>query len=87
MKIHKYTKSKDYSFSEIYMRWNYTTACCFKYKTQCNECPNQLVCSKFENEDEMHPMKYATMVTFRNIGRKGLDRFNFIVKGVNDVEL
>ena len=60
------------------MQWNFTTACCFKYKTNCEICPNQIVCEKFKKENAIHPVKYATMMTYRNIGTKGLNNFKFI---------
>ena len=78
MEIHKYVKKKDFSGQYIYQRWNYTTACCFKYKTKCVLCPNNIVCEGFKKEGQMHPMKYATMMTYRNIGTKGLNNFKFI---------
>lgn len=62
---------------DLYDRWNFTTACCFKYKTKCVLCPNQLVCKDFKKENEIHPVKLATMLTYANIGKKGLERFKY----------
>ena len=77
MQTHKYAKKKDFSDQYIYQRWNYTTACCYRYKTDCSICPNRIVCGDFKKEDQIHPIKYATMVTLRNVGTEGLERFNF----------
>lgn len=63
-------------FNRIYFRWNYTTACCYKYKTKCAICPNQITCSIVENKIHgMHPIKYAMLKTLENIGLQGIERF------------
>ena len=62
---------KNYGYCRMYMKWNYTTACCFKHKTKCDECPNEIVCEEYKKENEIHPIKYATLMTYRNIGLKG----------------
>lgn len=63
---------------EMYRHWNYTTACCFLHKTKCELCPNEIVCSKINKpvgDYYIHPIKYATLKTYANIGVKGLDKF------------
>ena len=53
-----------------YRHWNYTTACCFKYKGNCLECPNNWVCKQIKgalpNEYGIHPAKYAMLMTYAN---------------------
>lgn len=53
-----------------YRHWNYTTACCFKYKGKCLECPNNIVCSQIKhyrvNEYNIQPAKYAMLMTYAN---------------------
>lgn len=71
----RYTKSKDFGYARMYMKWNYTTACCFLHKTKCENCPNNIVCEKFDNETEMHPIKYSTLMTYRNIGLEGIREY------------
>ena len=64
--------------SSMYKQWNYTTACCFKYKTNCDKCPNTIVCSRHTHwvgDYKIHPVKYATLKTYANIGRKGIEQF------------
>ena len=63
--------------ARFFKRWNYTTACCFKYKTKCADCPNCIVCEMYsdlgKNKYNIHPIKYATLMTYSNIGVKGLE--------------
>lgn len=62
---------------EMYKQWNYTTACCFKHKCKCDRCPNVIVCSQITNpvgDYKIHPVKYATIKTYANIGLKGYKR-------------
>ncbi len=50
-----------------YTQWNYTTACCFKYKAHCDMCPNEIICSTIKlknNEYRIHPAKYAMLKTY-----------------------
>ena len=70
-----YEERKNFNSLELYGSWNFTTACCYKYRTKCILCPNQLVCSQFEDEEYMHPIKKATMMTLKNIGIEGIERF------------
>ena len=59
----------------LYKHWNFTTAICFKHKTKCFGCPNWLVCSRFEDENRIHPVKKAVIETLKNIGTNGLEKF------------
>lgn len=68
-------KAGEWRYSELYDNWNFTTACCFKYKTRCEICPNELVCAGYKEEGKMHPVKKATMLTYENIGLKGYERW------------
>lgn len=68
--------------AKLYWEWTFQTACCFKYKTKCKECPNDIVCNKYNScmkESQMdykiHPIKYATLQTYKNIGLKGIERY------------
>lgn len=51
-----------------YKHWNYTTACCFKHKAYCQECPNNIICNQIKNyktnEYNIHPAKYAMLMTY-----------------------
>ena len=63
------------NYKPPYSQWNYTTACCYKHKMICANCPNEIVCSKVTYTIEgMHPYKYAALQTFKNIGLKGYKR-------------
>lgn len=77
-------KRKDKGFKY----WNYTTATCFKHKTQCNDCPNNLVCKMYsnigKNTYKIHPVKFATLMTYSNIGVKGLDD-EFVLGGTDEI--
>lgn len=62
--------------ASMYRSWNYTTACCFKYKTDCKICPNKIVCAKYTKpvgNYYIHPVKYATLKTYANIGLEGYE--------------
>lgn len=67
-----------WSYDRIYYTWNFTTACCYKQHCQCDYCPNEIVCERYGNyfrPNGMHPIKYATMCTVRNIGTNGIERY------------
>lgn len=62
---------------EMYRHWNYTTACCFLHKTNCEKCPNKIVCAQIKRpvgDYKIHPVKYATLKTYANIGLEGFKR-------------
>ena len=68
--------------AELYWAWTFQTACCFKHKTKCNGCPNDLVCNKYKlcmkegkKDYDIHPIKYATLMTYKNIGLEGIERY------------
>ena len=66
-------------FARAYYVWNFTTACCYRHKCNCDGCPNEIVCEKYAHWFRpygMHPIKYATMNTLRNIGTEGLERYD-----------
>ena len=60
----------------MYAQWNNTTALCFFNKTNCNICTNFKVCEKYKdlskNKYSIHPIKYATLMTYKKIGLKGI---------------
>ena len=71
-----------------FQKWNYTTAHCFKYKTQCADCPNNVVCELYskssKNPYKIHPIKYATLMTYSNIGTEGLN--DALIRGHQQIE-
>ncbi|MBQ2175392.1 MAG: hypothetical protein II453_10095 [Alphaproteobacteria bacterium] len=52
-------------------RWTFQTTCCYKYKGYCKECPENIVCSRFEtnNPYSVKPVKYAMILTYSQIGK------------------
>lgn len=76
-------------YDGTFYHWNYTTACCFKYKTHCMDCPNHVVCELYsdasKNPYHIHPIKYATLMTYSNIGIEGLEEE--LVRGFKKIEL
>lgn len=71
-----------------FQRWNYTTACCFKFKTHCMDCPNRVVCELYadvsRNPYKIHPIKFATLMTYSNIGIEGLN--DELIRGYKQIE-
>jgi len=76
-------------YDRTFQRWNYTTACCFKFKTHCVDCPNHVVCKLYadtsSNTYKIHPIKYATLMTYSNIGTEGLEET--LIRGFKQIEL
>lgn len=67
-----------WAFNNLYYTWNFTTAICYKHKCKCDYCPNEIVCNLYGHyfrPKGMHPIKYATLNTLRNIGTEGLEKF------------
>lgn len=75
-------------WARSFHHWNYTTACCFKYKTHCVDCPNHVVCKLYadvsRNPYKIHPIKYATLMTYSNIGLEGLN--DELIRGYKQIE-
>lgn len=75
-------------YSKIYKSWNFTTACCFKFKTHCVDCPNRIVCELYANASKnvykIHPVKFATLMTYSNIGIEGLEEE--LIRGFKKIE-
>lgn len=71
-----------------FQKCNYTTACCFKYKTNCADCPNRVVCELYseasKNEYHIHPIKFAMLMTYANIGLEGLEEE--LIRGFKQIE-
>lgn len=69
-----------------YQRWNRTTLTCLKHKMTCEDCPLDSTCNTIEpwykNPYGIHNIKYATMMTYKNIGLKGLPE-----EVINELEL
>lgn len=63
----------------LYKKWNKTTAMCFLRNCKCGyDCPNFTACrtqTDTVNEYRVKNIKYAALMTFCNIGREGLDRY------------
>lgn len=60
----------------MYVRWTQSTAACYFHKMICKNCPNEEVCRRVkERINGMHPMKYATLKTYEQLGMNGLGRF------------
>ena len=62
----------------LYQKWNATTALCFHNNMICENCSGIDACSKgkqFPNEFNLKNVKFATLMTYRNIGKKGLGRY------------
>ena len=62
----------------IFQKWNSTTALCFHNHMICENCNNQDACNiavPVENEFGMKNVKFATLMTMRNCGLKGLRRY------------
>ena len=74
--------------ARTFQKWNYTTACCFKYKTRCEKCLNQVVCKIYsdvsDNPYKIHPIKFATLMTYSNIGLDGLEEE--LISGFKHIE-
>ena len=61
-----------------YYKWNATTALCFHNNMICNNCASKDACRRGEqlpNEFNLKNVKFATLMTYRNIGKKGLERY------------
>ena len=75
-------------WARSFQRWNYTTACCFKFKTHCENCPNSLVCKLYadssKNTYNIHPIKFAMLMTYANIGIEGLN--DELIRGYKKIE-
>lgn len=75
-------------WSRSFQKWNYTTACCFKFKTHCVDCPNNVVCKLYadasSNTYKIHPIKFATLMTYANIGTEGLN--DELIRGYKQIE-
>lgn len=74
MRIHNRTDKND----EIFQKWNATTASCFYHKMQCHKCPNEWACKMNDDKYNIYriaQVKYATLMTYTNLGKKGLHRF------------
>lgn len=63
--------------SRMYQKWNGTTATCYHYHMICKNCPNEETCklSDVTNRYRIRQVKYATLMTYANIGKKGLERY------------
>lgn len=62
----------------LYKRWNETTAMCYQNKTDCSKCFNNKFCeiNKINNNPyRIRQIKYATLMTYANLGEEGLERF------------
>ena len=64
--------------AKMYQKWNGTTATCYYYKMICKHCPNERTCKQMSdkmNRYGIRQVKYATLMTYANIGKKGLERY------------
>lgn len=67
-----------WAWARAYYAWNFTTICCYRHKCNCESCPNELVCDKYSHwfkPNGMHPIKYATLNTLRNIGAPNMNGY------------
>ncbi len=75
-------------YDRTFQHWNYTTACCFKYKTHCVDCPNRVVCELYadasNNTYKIHPIKFAMLMTYSNLGTEGLN--DALIRGYKKIE-
>ena len=75
-------------WSRSFQKWNYTTACCFKFKTHCVDCPNRVVCKLYadasSNTYKIHPIKFAMLMTYAYIGIEGLN--DELIRGYKQIE-
>lgn len=62
---------KDMNKSIFCDRWTFLTRCCYKYKMRCIDCPNDIVCSKYEFKTPygIRAVKYATLLTYARLGK------------------
>ena len=61
-----------------YKSWNSTSAECFLNKCNCSICSNSKYCNSLEwhkNPYNIANIKYAVLMTYANIGDKGIDRY------------
>ena len=73
-------KKSDASMQEfpLYQKWNATTALCYHNHMRCDICSHEDACDLAEpvwNEFGMKNVKFATLMTMRNCGLKGLKRY------------
>ena len=64
--------------SYMFQKWNATTALCYHNHMICENCNNKEAYDLAEplwNEFKMRNVKYATLMTMRNCGLKGLKRY------------
>lgn len=59
---------------ENFLKWTNLTKTCYKYNMTCEGCPNdtEFVCRKIpwnKNPYGMKNIKYATLMTLKNIGK------------------
>ena len=70
--------------SRMFYKWNFTTAICFKNRMICGRCNNQEVCAVepiHTNKYNMRPVKYAALMTYKNIGLQGIERYIYYDEG------
>lgn len=62
----------------LYRKWNRTTALCYHNHMRYDICSNEDICNMAEpvwNEFGLKNMKYATLMTMRNCGLKGMKEY------------
>lgn len=66
--------------TSMYKRWHPTTIMCFNNNLHCSGCDNEYVCllsnNASKNVYQMHPVKYATIQTYKNIGKPPITPLN-----------
>lgn len=61
----------------MYMRWNPTTAMCYKHRMKCSICHNSFICERYgeANKYKIKMIKYAVLKTYANIGTRGIEKY------------
>lgn len=60
----------------MYRKWNDLTRACYNRHCVCLGCENRAICNVRPmsiNPLNMKPVKYAVLMTYKNIGKEGLE--------------
>ena len=64
--------------AKSFQSWNATTAECYMNKLNCDKCPSKKNCQievMYKNPYNIPNIKYAVLMTYSNIGTKGIGRY------------
>ena len=67
--------------NSLYQKWNALTATCYRNKMNCKTCWERGACqlgrdnNESKNKYNMLPIKYVTLMTYANVGKKGLEKY------------